>query len=87
MRAGRKPQSELDGPPIPPAALYLWRWFCELERTRQLGEHGVQAMTYTEIAAWARLTERTPYPHEVDALLALDVAVRLAMQDGDDAGR
>lgn len=73
---------------MPPAAVYLWRWFCELERTRQVGQHGVQAMTYLEIAAWARLTGREPLPHEVDALLALDVAVRLVMlEGGDDAGR
>lgn len=36
----------------------------------------MQSLTYTEIQAWANLTGRRPHPHEVDALLRLDLATR-----------
>jgi len=61
---------------MPRELAYLWRWYRELERTRQISAHGLQSMTYAEIDAWARLTGRNPMPHEVDGLLALDAAVR-----------
>ena len=44
-----------------------------------MSTHAIQALTYTEIQAWATLTDRRPAPHEVDALLALDMAYRLAV--------
>lgn len=81
VERGKRSRAELDGPPIPPEGEYLWRWYCELERTRQMAAHAVQAMTYTEIAAWAALTDCWPLPHEVDALLTLDLATRAALAD------
>ena len=42
----------------------------------------MQSLTYTEIMAWATLTDRYPLPYEVDALLALDHATRMAFLDG-----
>ena len=44
-----------------------------------MSQYGIQALTYAEIAAWAALTDRRPAPHEVDALLDLDVTVRVAV--------
>ena len=82
VRQGRKPASELAGPEIPPGLRYLWAWFLEVTRTRQTGHAGMQSLTYTEIMAWAMLTDRYPLPYEVDALLALDHATRMAFLDG-----
>ncbi len=81
VKMGRKPQSELDGPPLPRELGYLWEWFGELQRTRQMHQHGMQALTYGEIAAWAELTGREPLPHEVTTLLDVDMTIRLALTD------
>lgn len=78
---GRAEQSKLDGPAVPDGGTYLWNWFGALQRTRQMSQHGIQAITYAEIAAWAALTDVWPLPHEVDALIDLDVAVRRAVAD------
>lgn len=66
----------LDGPPFPESLDYLWGWFEELARTRTVGMAGVDPLTYPTIDAWARLTDRRPWPDEVDALLQLDAAMR-----------
>lgn len=62
---------------MPEGVEYLWLWFLELERTRQVSQAGIGALTYSEIGAWAALTDRRPRPHEVDALLALDLVARV----------
>jgi hypothetical protein len=36
---------------------------------------GLAPLGYEAVTAWARLTERTPQPHEVRALLALDAVM------------
>lgn len=66
----------LESPPFPESLAYLWGWFLELERVRTYGMHGPDALTYQQIDAWARLTDRQPMPYEVDALLALDLVSR-----------
>lgn len=45
---------------------------------------GPQALTYLEIAAWARLMGEAPRPWEVEALLAMDVARRAALNEEPD---
>ena len=55
---------------------YLWGWFVELECGRKYGRWGPDPISYTEIAAWALLTDRHPLPHEVEALVTLDVVTR-----------
>lgn len=47
-----------------------------LERGRQYSMAGPQAISYQEIAAWARLTDRRLRPHEVEALMTLDAVTR-----------
>lgn len=37
---------------------------------------GLAPLSYTTIADWARLTGRRPLPHEVQALLQLDLVMR-----------
>lgn len=69
------------GPPVPRSLAYLWRWFGELDMARGIGEYGLEAITYMQIDAWARLTNRKPLPHEVQALTRLDRAVRFPGKD------
>lgn len=38
--------------------------------------HGMAAITYVDIDAWARLTRRTPDALEVEALARIDAAWR-----------
>jgi len=47
---------------IPERLVYLWQWFRELRKP----------LSYTEIEAWARLTQRRPERWEIDALFRLD---------------
>ena len=76
MRAGREVPASLTGPEIPAELEYLWLWFGELEMTRRYTQTGPEALGYTEIAAWASLTNRHPMPHEVEALVMLDITTR-----------
>lgn len=64
---------------MPDAGEHLWVWFNELQRTRQMTQAGLQALTYGEIMAWSMLTDRQVLPHEVTALLDLDLTFRAAM--------
>jgi len=62
----------LDGPPCPVELQHVWHWFCELDRQRGSNGFGVNPLAFTEIAAWADLTSRSPRPFEMDLLLKLD---------------
>lgn len=66
----------LRGPEPPPRLAYLYRWFLDLDSTRQTGVNGPEGFTYPMIDAWARLMDERPLPHEVSALMALDRAIR-----------
>lgn len=83
MRTGRKPASVLEGPEVSRPVAYLWGWYMELARTAQVTQAGVQPIGYGEIDAWARLTGRSPMPHEVEALLQLDMALRVPIKDDE----
>jgi hypothetical protein len=63
----------LEGPEIPEALADLAEWSRELARQRQYHMSGPQPLTYQEVEAWARLTDRQPAPHEVRALMLLDL--------------
>lgn len=66
----------LEGPDVSPAVAYLWQWHMELERVRDVSQAGLRPITYSEIKAWAELTDRHVLPHEVEALVLLDLAER-----------
>ena len=83
MRAGRRKEEDLIGPPVPEELEYLWVWHAELTRTREMGTYGPKALSYAEIDAFARLTDRNVEPHEVDALLQLDLASRVLTPEPD----
>jgi len=63
----------LDGPPMPAALEYLHAWHGELARARRITEHGPAPLTYQDLLAWSLLTAQDPEPHEVEALMALDL--------------
>lgn len=66
---------ELDGPPAPRALAYLWGWFIELSAARgRNGFGGLNALSYQELDAWARLSGIAPTPFEVGVLRRLDQA-------------
>lgn len=69
-------RAQLEGPPVPEGLAYLWDWFWELDAGRAEGFTGPAAFSYQELDAWARLTGRQPSPHEVQALMSIDLAVR-----------
>ena len=66
----------LEEPPFPDAIDYLWRWCLELRQGLGAGMDGLASITWTALDAWARRTHRKPRPHEVEALFAIDGALR-----------
>lgn len=67
-------QAELAAvPPLPDGAKDLWTWWRELHAARTSNGFGPNPISFTEIAMWAELTWRNPYPWEVQALKALDL--------------
>ncbi len=65
-------QAELDGPDAPPALGYLLDWHHELYGRSGVTMDGLAPLSFATVDSWARLTDRAPLPHEVDALLVLD---------------
>jgi hypothetical protein len=66
----------LDNPTEFPEELsHLWEWFAELSRARPPGG----AITFSEVAAWCRLTGNNPSPAEVGLIRRLDDAFREEM--------
>ena len=53
---------------------HLWEWLKQLSRTRTIGLVA-NAISYTEIAAWAALTGNRPTPFEVAILVDMDAAL------------
>lgn len=81
---GRLEPEKLEGPPFPVGLELLWQWFNELRVTRSVGVGGIEPLTYSEIDAWARLTDRKLRPHEVTALMTLDLATRRVPDDEEE---
>jgi len=75
---------QLEEPEFPEELAYLWDWHTELSLARGEGFSGAAALTYTDIEAWTRLMDTHPEPHEVQALLILDAAIRHPGDDADD---
>lgn len=61
---------------MPEALGYLHEWLLELFGRSGVSMDGLAPLTYSTIADWARLTDRRPQPHEVKALLHLDLVMR-----------
>lgn len=79
MPAARKiGEDALTGPAMPESMEYLWRWYTELAQGKSEGMLGVGPLTWVDIDAWARHMQRSPEPHEVEALFRIDLTVRVA---------
>jgi len=61
-------------PRLPAGSEILWGWFLDLNQTRSFGFSGPNAITYSEIDAYARLTGAPIGPRHVAALMAMDAA-------------
>lgn len=72
-RTGKR-HADLDGPDCDGALLYLYGWWRELDDARQSGCSGPDPISYAEMQAWARLTQRAPSVDEVQTLRRLDAA-------------
>lgn len=73
----REAMAEIDGPGMPSGTLdYLWGWSDELLGRSGVTMDGLAPLNPTVIESWARLTERSPQPHEVQALFELDALRR-----------
>lgn len=59
---------------LPPAALYIWGWFMELDRQRAGNGYGPLPLGFKEIAAWSRLRRVELDQWELSALLTMDSA-------------
>lgn len=69
-RTGKR-HPDLDLPDVDEDAMYLWTWYIELATRRPSGM-GVEALRWSEIEAWARLTGRAPEPWELEIVMAID---------------
>lgn len=74
---------KLDGPGLPYALTYLWVWFLQVSAGRASSEGGLSGISYQDILAWSTLMDTSPVPHEVDALMQVDVAYRNANSKDD----
>jgi hypothetical protein len=63
---GKKPK-ELVSKPLD-VGRHIWKWWLELNIARQSGI----PISYQEIEAWARLTNREPTAFEVKAIYAIE---------------
>jgi hypothetical protein len=74
-RAARGVRSaDLDVPPIPAGFGYLLDWFNELHRRRGVGPNGPSPLSWSDVDAWARRTDRDPCPWELAVIERLDDA-------------
>lgn len=64
---------------------YLVEWAFQLCGRSGSGLEGPAPLSYGTIEAWSRLTETHVEPHEVDALIALDHAIRNPEEPKDEA--
>jgi hypothetical protein len=61
---------------MPEEVAYLYDWARELFGRSGVSQVGLCPLSHTEIAAWARLTDRNVEPYEVTALIAIDAVMR-----------
>ena len=60
---------------------YIWSAFIRLSGSRTAGFSGPNPISYTEIQAWANLTNQVLSPRDVEAIMKIDL-VYLKVQNG-----
>jgi hypothetical protein len=66
----------------PETLLYLYGWWQELRAAAGSGMDGPAPLSYRDLDAWARLTDRHPEPLEVRAILQIDAVARRGWREG-----
>jgi len=87
IEKGVLPEEDYISPDVPQGLEYLWEGFKELTATRQSGMAGMEALQYFEIDAFLRLTDRIWSPHDVRAIVKMDMEVRVAIQEKAKKGK
>ena len=77
-RAGLPPPEGLADFVCPPAAEYVWQWYCEISRRRGGNGFSANPISYTDVESWARLTRTTPSGLDVEWIMDLDDARAMA---------
>lgn len=78
-RGSAKLLEQLEGPPYPYSLDYLWRWFVDLNRSREIvyASNGMpikMRLKYADMFMWSQLTRHELKWYEVDALFVIDNA-------------
>jgi hypothetical protein len=84
--SAEKAKASLTPPAFPEPLAYLWSWWLDLCAARPEGQHGLAALTYRDLHAWAALTGAEPTAWEVTVLLAIDRTYRTHVQTQPKAG-
>lgn len=63
-----KPHPDLKPPKVDPSVMYLWRWFLDLDESRDENK----PIPNTELQAWMQINHRTLTRWQVEALRAID---------------
>lgn len=83
-QTGKIPKVLAEIPEMPPALVYLWNWFMELEAARGGNGYGINPLSFAEIHAWTQLTRVQPVPWEIDAIKRIDaVRIRISNEKKD----
>jgi hypothetical protein len=77
-RGNARAIAAIEGPECPEAARHVWGWFQHLSSRRGSNGFGLNALTYLEVDAWARLRGIRPEPWELEALFLLDALYLVA---------
>lgn len=72
QQGSKEAAARLVGPELPAEIAHVWDWFDELHSARTSNGFGPNALTYSEIEAWNRLTAREVRPFEVEAIKRID---------------
>lgn len=76
-RGSAKLLEQLESPPYPDVLEYLWKWFVDLSRSREIfyapdGTPVKMRLKYSDLFMWSHLTRKEIRPYEVDALFLID---------------
>lgn len=74
-------------PSIPAGGELLWRWFTDLTAARGWGAAGPNPISFSEIAAYARLSNWPIEPRHVTVLQAMDREMLAHFRRGIEAGK
>ena len=59
---------------VPDHLMPIWRPFRDISRTRRWADHGPEAISYQEVAAYCAMTRTPLQPHHVEAIMEMDAA-------------